>query len=98
MSTAHVAHQPRSVHWLLAALGFALLPFPATADFVTFEGKLIVEVDGATHATADEMRRDARRTRALESFGFQVVRVTNTDVYENLEGVLEPIFRELNRD
>jgi very-short-patch-repair endonuclease len=60
-------------------------------DFVTMEGKLIVEVDGATHGRSDEIQRDERRTRALEDFGFHVVRVTNTDVYENIEGVLELI-------
>ena len=35
--------------------------------------------------------RDAERTRVLESLGFLVVRVTNIDVYENLDGVLEMI-------
>ena len=64
-------------------------------DFVTLEGKLVVEVDGATHATTAELRRDAERTRVLESLGFNVVRVTNMDVYENLEGVLEVIDRTL---
>lgn len=60
-------------------------------DFVTIEGKLIVEVDGATHSAPKEVARDAARTKMLEAFGFHVVRVTNTDVYENLEGVLDMI-------
>ncbi|QOZ22277.1 endonuclease domain-containing protein [Bradyrhizobium sp. CCBAU 51753] len=60
-------------------------------DFVTLDGKLIVEVDGATHSTTSEMKRDKVRTDVLEACGFLVVRVTNTDVYENLEGVLEMI-------
>ena len=64
-------------------------------DFVTIEGKLIVEIDGATHSTASEMKRDEQRTRVLELFGFLVVRVTNADVYENIEGVLEMIDRTL---
>ncbi|HMJ44572.1 MAG TPA: endonuclease domain-containing protein [Pseudolabrys sp.] len=64
-------------------------------DFVTIEGKLIVEVDGATHSSARETLRDAQRTRTLESFGFLVVRISNLDVYENLEGVLEMIFDTL---
>jgi very-short-patch-repair endonuclease len=65
-------------------------------DFVTLEGKLIVEVDGVTHATATALRRDAERTRALESLGFLVVRVGNIDVYDNLDGVLEMIDRTLH--
>jgi len=64
-------------------------------DFVTMEGKLIVEVDGATHSTGAEIARDGERTHFLEAFGFQVVRVTNIDVYENLDGVLEMIDQPL---
>jgi very-short-patch-repair endonuclease len=65
-------------------------------DFVTIEGKLIVEVDGATHSTDSERARDARRTKTLEASGFLVIRVTNTDVYENIGGVLEAIDRTLH--
>jgi very-short-patch-repair endonuclease len=64
-------------------------------DFVCIDGKLIVEVDGATHSTAAELSNDTERTRVLESFGFQIIRVTNTDIYENLEGVQEVIFAAL---
>ena len=60
-------------------------------DFVTLAGKLIVEVDGATHSMKTELAYDAERTRVLESLGFQIVRVTNIDVYENLQGVQEMI-------
>jgi very-short-patch-repair endonuclease len=60
-------------------------------DFVTLDGKLIVEVDGVTHAEPAEMARDEARTKMLEACGFLVVRVSNTDVYDNLEGVLEMI-------
>ena len=49
-------------------------------DFVTLRGKLIVEVDGVTHSTASEIKRDAARTAVLEACGFHIVRVTNTDV------------------
>jgi very-short-patch-repair endonuclease len=64
-------------------------------DFVTLDGKLVVEVDGTTHSTAAEIARDEERIHILESFGFHVVRVTNTDVYENIDGVLEMIERML---
>jgi very-short-patch-repair endonuclease len=65
-------------------------------DFLTLDGKLIIEVDGGTHSTDEERARDEDRTRALERLGFHVVRVTNTDVYENLDGVLTTILHELN--
>jgi very-short-patch-repair endonuclease len=64
-------------------------------DFVTLHGKLIIEVDGMTHATDAEVAHDIERTRVLESLGFLVVRVTNADVYDNLDGVLEMIDKTL---
>ena len=60
-------------------------------DFVTLDGKLIVEVDGVTHSEPAEIQRDKARSDVLEACGFFIVRVSNTDVYENLEGVLELI-------
>jgi len=60
-------------------------------DFVTLDGKLIVEVDGVTHSEPSEIQRDKARSEVLEACGFFIVRVSNTDVYENLEGVLELI-------
>ncbi len=67
-------------------------------DFVTLDGRLVIEVDGATHNSRGAISRDAERTRILDSLGFRVVRVTNIDVYENLPGVLEMIDRELRND
>jgi very-short-patch-repair endonuclease len=67
-------------------------------DFVTIDGKLIVEVDGITHAEPSELARDSARSDVLEACGFLVVRVSNTDVYENLEGVLEMIESTLRFD
>ncbi len=64
-------------------------------DFVTIEGKLIVEVDGVTHGSANEVARDAARTELLEAFGYHVVRVTNVDLYENLGGVMDMIDQTL---
>jgi very-short-patch-repair endonuclease len=60
-------------------------------DFVTLDGNLIVEVDGVTHAEPAELARDKARSEVLEACGFLVVRVSNIDVYDNLEGVLEMI-------
>ena len=64
-------------------------------DFVSLDGKLVVEVDGVTHSSEQEVARDQERTRILEASGFLVVRVTNAHVYENIEGVLEMIDRTL---
>lgn len=60
---------------------------PYIADFACSASKLVVEVDGATHSTPEELAYDARRTKYLEQQGWAVVRVTNIDVYENIDGV-----------
>ncbi|MGE3867956.1 MAG: endonuclease domain-containing protein [Pseudorhodoplanes sp.] len=64
-------------------------------DFVTLDGKLVVEIDGATHVASREIKRDEARTRLLESFGFHVIRFSNSEIYENLSGVLDAIDNEL---
>jgi crossover junction endodeoxyribonuclease RuvC len=60
-----------------------------TADFVCHERRLIIELDGGPHA--DNAAGDARRTALLNQAGFRVLRFWNTDVIDNLEGVLETI-------
>ena len=67
-------------------------------DFASLDGKLVVEVDGVTHSEPTEIERDRSRTQILEACGFLVVRVSTTDVYENLEGVLEMIASSLRFD
>jgi very-short-patch-repair endonuclease len=70
---------------------------PYFADFVCREALLVVEVDGATHSTDEELSYDARRTRFLETRGYAVLRVLNTEVYAQLDGVLETILAALQR-
>jgi very-short-patch-repair endonuclease len=59
------------------------------ADFACFEARMVIEVDGATHASDDEVARDAARSAALAAQGYDVLRFTNDDVFHNLDGVLE---------
>ena len=56
------------------------------ADFAANSPKLVIEIDGATHDADDE--RDRIRTRYLEAQSYRVVRYSNVDVMQNLEGVL----------
>jgi very-short-patch-repair endonuclease len=68
---------------------------PYIADFACPAAKLIVEVDGATHSTREELAHDTRRTKYLESEGWTILRVNNTDVYENMDGVWRAIAAQL---
>jgi very-short-patch-repair endonuclease len=62
---------------------------PFIVDFVCFDGRLILELDGSQHAQQTEA--DAKRTAWLNSQGFRVLRVWNNQVLEELESVLEAI-------
>src|SRR5262245_52529146 len=64
-------------------------------DFVCREASLIIEVDGATHSTDEETRRDTLRSAELEQFGYTIIRVQNDDVYNAMEGVLSTILAAL---
>ena len=57
-------------------------------DFINFDGRLIVEVDGGQHANSVA---DQERDAWLRAQGFRVLRVWNSDVLANLPGVLEAI-------
>jgi very-short-patch-repair endonuclease len=58
-------------------------------DFVCFEAKCIVEVDGGQHS---ESAADQLRDAWLKSQGFSVLRFWNNDVIGSLDGVLLRIF------
>ena len=60
-------------------------------DFYIPKIKLAIEVDGATHETEEERRRDAKRQSELESLGVTVVRFTNMEIYSTMGDVLNDI-------
>jgi very-short-patch-repair endonuclease len=65
-------------------------------DFYCPPLKLAIEVDGDSHYSENAQRYDKMRTRELESWGIKIIRFTNNDVYENLDGVVEVIIRNLD--
>ena len=60
-------------------------------DFVCFDAKLIVEVDGGQHS---ESESDTKRGRHFEAAGFRVLRFWNDDVLNGIDGVCLTILRE----
>ena len=67
---------------------------PFYADVLCFSERLVIEVDGDSHAIADGY--DHRRTTLIESDGYRVLRVANADVMTNLNGVLTVVALALN--
>jgi len=59
-------------------------------DFVCYDRKLIVEIDGGQHASLVK-EQDEVRDQWLEKEGFTVLRFWNNEVLGNRNGVLERI-------
>jgi len=64
------------------------------ADFVCFEARLVIEVDGGQHAGS---LRDRLRDKWFAANGLRVVRFWNNEVLSNLEGVLTVLLGELEQ-
>jgi len=64
-------------------------------DFVCFEARLIVEVDGGQHL---ESRRDTGRDAYFDSQGFRTLRFWNDEVTGNIDAVCGKIMREAGAD
>jgi len=65
-------------------------------DFVCLDTRLIIEVDGDSHANDSREALDAQRTAFLEKLGFRVLRFWDDYVLTDLDNVTEAIFDALN--
>ena len=62
-------------------------------DFFCYEYNLAIEIDGDSHYQPDQQAYDQARAEWLAGYGIRVIRFTNRDVDNNIEGVLEEIVR-----
>ena len=67
------------------------------ADFVCFERKLVLELDGSQHAEPEQAAFDAKRTAYLEAAGFRVARLWCSDLFKDREGAMQLIWNALHR-
>lgn len=65
-------------------------------DFYCPRLKLVIEVDGDTHSTKEEIKYDCQRQQYIESLNIKVLRFTNIDIYESIDWVLEEILIFIN--
>lgn len=56
-------------------------------DFVSFEKRIVIEVDGGQHGTQKDIIRDTY----LKRCNFEVLRFWNNEIFNNIEGVLQVI-------
>ncbi|RJO62753.1 MAG: DUF559 domain-containing protein [Dehalococcoidia bacterium] len=60
-------------------------------DFFCPKAKLVIEVDGSQHSVGKAAQVDKVRDEFLNKLGLRVLRITDTDVLKNIEGVTEKI-------
>ncbi len=61
-------------------------------DFVCFRLRLVIEIDGSQHL---ESKYDLQRDQWLNNQGFKILRFWNNEIFENLAGVLNKIYAEV---
>lgn len=69
---------------------------PYIVDFYCPEQFLVIEVDGDSHADADQILKDQLRDRYSQSLGLRVVRYINDDILKNLDRALEDLADRLS--
>ena len=64
-------------------------------DFVCFDRRLVIEVDGVTHTVEARANRDKMRDAVLAGEGFTTLRFDNAAVRDDLDGVMGGIMGAL---
>jgi 5-methyltetrahydrofolate--homocysteine methyltransferase len=60
-------------------------------DFYCVEARLIVEVDGGIHNQPENKGQDKFRDEFCSEFGCRILRLSNEDVFRNLDNVCDSI-------
>ncbi len=64
-------------------------------DFAEYSHRLIIEVDGSQHGMPEQEKRDQKRDAHFTDAGFRVLRFWNTDINNELAGVVDKILDTL---
>ena len=70
---------------------------PYFADFACRAAMLVIEIDGVTHETPEQLAHDAKRNVFLVEQGYRVIRFRNEDIFGDLDPVLAAIIGALGK-
>lgn len=71
---------------------------PYIIDFYNREGQIVIEVDGAGHFTSSGIKHGFERNQYIESLGIKVIHVTNEEVMNDLDNVVELIVQNCSKN
>lgn len=66
-------------------------------DFYCPDAGVVIEVDGGQHYTGKENEADKKRDDFMNSVGLDVLRFSNIEVLQNIEGVVDHILEYLKK-
>ena len=66
-------------------------------DFYCSEFQLVIEIDGDSHFSPEAIEKDEQRDAYMRGLGLKIIRVTNIDVMNNLEGVYDVIKKAIDK-
>ncbi len=68
-------------------------------DFYCPNLRLAIEVDGPSHFINSGVKEyDHERQRFIESLAIKVLHITNTDIYENIDGVMNMLYSATSKE
>ena len=67
------------------------------ADFYCHELKLIIELDGGIHLNPEQAEYDIGRTLELNQLGIEVMRITNQELWDDIDAVSFKILDKISK-
>jgi very-short-patch-repair endonuclease len=64
-------------------------------DFYCPKANLIIEIDGGQHYSVEGIKENKIRDDYMRNQGFKVLRFSDKEVFENLNGVIEKIYEDI---
>ena len=71
--------------------------FKYIADFYCHELKLVIELDGGIHLNPEQAEYDRGRTLQLNELGIEVMRISNQEVWDDIDEVSFKILDKISR-
>lgn len=65
------------------------------ADFYCHSKKVIIEVDWSIHDTPEILELDIHKEKLLKNIWYNIIRIKNDEIFENINKVIEKIKIEL---
>ena len=66
-------------------------------DFCCEKAKLVIEIDGSQHYEPEEKQQDRERSKDLQDLGYNVLRFSNREIWENFSGVGQQIHQTIQK-